>query len=151
MSFARSEQRVPFLGRIPGLGWLFRAQTTETVKRISWYSSARRSFATASRPASRRTRNIDSFAICSSNRRIAPCRCYAVRIARYCPAIRGTGGASRTKSLTAMAANLELEPDAPEEHTDRRLPFAFAKRHGVLLMEHRTVVRKPFIARALRR
>ncbi len=28
-----SEQRVPFLGRIPGLGWLFRAQTTETVKR----------------------------------------------------------------------------------------------------------------------
>jgi general secretion pathway protein D len=28
-----SEQRVPFLGRIPGLGWLFRAQTTETGKR----------------------------------------------------------------------------------------------------------------------
>ncbi|HEY5622768.1 MAG TPA: type II secretion system secretin GspD, partial [Gammaproteobacteria bacterium] len=28
-----SEQRVPFLGRVPGLGWLFRAQSTETVKR----------------------------------------------------------------------------------------------------------------------
>jgi len=27
-----SEQRVPFLGRIPGLGWLFRARTTEMVK-----------------------------------------------------------------------------------------------------------------------
>ncbi len=27
-----SEQRVPFLGRIPGLGWLFRARTTEKVK-----------------------------------------------------------------------------------------------------------------------
>ncbi len=26
------EQRVPFLGRIPGLGWLFRARTTEKVK-----------------------------------------------------------------------------------------------------------------------
>jgi general secretion pathway protein D len=27
-----SEQRVPFLGRIPGLGWLFRARSTEKVK-----------------------------------------------------------------------------------------------------------------------
>jgi len=27
-----SEQRVPFLGRIPGLGWLFRARSTERVK-----------------------------------------------------------------------------------------------------------------------
>jgi general secretion pathway protein D len=27
------EQRVPFLGRIPGLGWLFRARTTEKVNR----------------------------------------------------------------------------------------------------------------------
>ena len=27
-----SEQRVPLLGRIPGLGWLFRARTTEKVK-----------------------------------------------------------------------------------------------------------------------
>jgi general secretion pathway protein D len=27
-----SEQSVPFLGRIPGLGWLFRARTTENVK-----------------------------------------------------------------------------------------------------------------------
>ena len=27
-----SEQRVPFLGRIPGIGWLFRARTTEFVK-----------------------------------------------------------------------------------------------------------------------
>jgi general secretion pathway protein D len=27
-----SEQRVPFLGSIPGLGWLFRARTTESVK-----------------------------------------------------------------------------------------------------------------------
>jgi len=27
-----SEQRVPFLGRIPGLGWLFRARRTEMVK-----------------------------------------------------------------------------------------------------------------------
>ncbi len=27
-----SEQRVPFLGRIPGLGWLFRARTTDRVK-----------------------------------------------------------------------------------------------------------------------
>lgn len=27
-----TEQRVPFLGRVPGLGWLFRARTTERVK-----------------------------------------------------------------------------------------------------------------------
>jgi len=27
-----SEQRVPFLGRIPGIGWLFRARTTDRVK-----------------------------------------------------------------------------------------------------------------------
>ena len=27
-----SEQRVPLLGRVPGLGWLFRARTAEKVK-----------------------------------------------------------------------------------------------------------------------
>ncbi|NIW25333.1 MAG: type II secretion system protein GspD, partial [Gammaproteobacteria bacterium] len=27
-----TEQRVPFLGRVPGLGWLFRARTTERVR-----------------------------------------------------------------------------------------------------------------------
>jgi general secretion pathway protein D len=30
--FIETEQRVPFLGRIPGLGWLFRARSTERVK-----------------------------------------------------------------------------------------------------------------------
>ena len=36
-----------------------------------------------------------------------------------------------------MAANLELElePEVPESTPGRRLPFAFAKRHGVLLLE----------------
>jgi general secretion pathway protein D len=32
-SLSEREQRVPFLGRIPGLGWLFRARTTEKVNR----------------------------------------------------------------------------------------------------------------------
>ena len=35
-----------------------------------------------------------------------------------------------------MAANLELEPEPQESAPDRRLPFAFAKRHGILLLNN---------------
>ena len=149
----QGEQRVPGLGRIPGLGWLFRARRTEHMKSnlmvfirptiLRDQYDAQFQTHPGTRTSSNKQAEMASRPCASCAATCNPrCRRSPSRRPRRKRRMRRRRTKPRSSPMAANPITPAREPSRVSRSPTRtrqirRLPFAFAKRHGVLIQDLR--------------